>query len=107
MNQQPLEYLDLSILRQYLRHHECAELVQPKEETDEGTELCGADDPSFPDLPAEGDDSSVEGGGKASAGRKFERLLDDFVLLTFLVRFSAKVFTCIVSVCAYKICMHY
>ncbi|BDA50364.1 5'-3' exoribonuclease 2 [Coccomyxa sp. Obi] len=81
VTQQPLEYLDISVLRQFLRH-EFAELLEPKA--------------AYPDVertalgvPVEEEQDGPDLRGAAAADAAptaldFERLLEDFVLLTFL-----------------------
>ena len=83
VHQQPLEYLDISLLRQFLRH-KFAELLAPKSAS-----------PDVERSPAGGLDGDLEDGEQhahsessadsAPAARDFERLLEDFVQLTFLV----------------------
>ena len=81
---QPLEYLDISVLRQFLRH-EFAELLEPK--ADVNTPAAGI--PGMPPQMEEDQDrpdlQSAAAANAAPIALDFERLLEDFVLLTFLV----------------------
>lgn len=83
MHQQPLEYLDISVLRQFLRH-EFAELLEPKTaHPDVETHAAGMH------MEGHQDDAYLQGDTAVDAAPTafdFERLLEDFVLLTFLVR---------------------
>lgn len=82
MTQQPLEYLHISVLRQFLRH-EFAELLEPKAAYPD-VEMPAAGMPVEEDQ--EGPDiHSAAAADAALTAFDFERLLEDFVLLTFLV----------------------
>ncbi|CAL8464765.1 g4300 [Coccomyxa elongata] len=81
VTQQTLEYLDISVLRQFLRH-EFAELLEPKAACPDVETLAAGmpmeDDQDGPDL------HSAAPADAALTAFDFERLLEDFVLLTFL-----------------------
>lgn len=98
---QPLHFLEISTLREYLRF-EFQDLVGPAPEPPDEPPASPADEwsarPQDPDSHL-WNDASQNGFGPSSASMPnnisgdfdFERVLQDFILLTFLVRFLRNV----------------